>query len=56
MNIWDKYESDSKLIDNYYDDIDCNNYVQVLDKLYSFMKDISDDYYKKIELLGNMIF
>lgn len=51
MDIWDKYENDSKLIDNYYDDINSNNYVQVLDKLYSFMKDISDDYYKRNRII-----
>ena len=56
MDIWDKYELDSEVIDKFYDRINNKNYAKVLEELYEFIKNISSNYYKNGEILRHYYF
>ena len=51
MDMWKKYEKHSKIIDSYYDKINKENHIQILNELYDFIKGITSNYYKNREIL-----
>lgn len=47
MDMWDRYNRDTKVLYSLYKQMNENNYDIIINKIYAFMKSISNDYYHK---------
>ena len=51
MDMWERYNNDSKIIDDYYEKINGDNYFDMLNQLYGYIKSIAQKYYKNGKML-----
>lgn len=47
MNMWERYNRDTKVLYIIYKQMNNKNYDIIINKMYSFMKSISNSYYHK---------
>lgn len=52
MNMWDRYDRDSKIISEYNSKLNKNNYEKILNELYDFIKSVTLQYYKNGEMVS----
>ena len=56
MDMWERYYKDSSVIDKFYEEINDQNYQNVLNNLYQFMKEISYNYFNNNEIIRHYYF